>query len=328
MAYGAVVPKPPPADSKFWKAWEVFTRANIGVFRLSGGRLGARMGKAPVLLLHHVGAKSQKRRTTPLAYLRDGDDVVLVVEDVGPFFEDRSWLEDFGKVLVVYWDPIHPDPDHGIEQTGNVVQYADGLKIDFSLWPVALLRRIARATVLPDELDVGYTVLLDKDQLTGGMRPPTYEAYVPDRPDEETYLTVVNNFLSDAPYVAKYLWRDELLPAKWCLEYDMKHLHLRPMLEWRMEIDRGWSEPAGNLGKGLKRRLSPEIWAEVESTYAGAGIEDNWEALFRTMALFRLVATEVAEDLGYSYPIDLDRRVTEYVRAIKNLKRGLSEGPS
>jgi aminoglycoside 6-adenylyltransferase len=101
-------------------------------------------------------------------------DAVLVVEDVLPFFEDRSGLYDFGEVLVAYWDPIYPEPDHGIEQTGNVVQYADGLKIDFSLWPVALLRRIAQATLLPDELDVGYTVLLDKDRLTVGMRPPTY----------------------------------------------------------------------------------------------------------------------------------------------------------
>ena len=85
--------------------------------------------------------------------------------------------------------------------------------------------------MLPDELDVGYTVLLDKDRLTVGIRPPTYEAYVPTRPDEETYLTVVNDFFSDAPYVAKYLWRDELLAAKWCLEVEMRQHYLRPMLE-------------------------------------------------------------------------------------------------
>ena len=282
-------------------------------------------GKASIcaMLLTSTRAKPD----APVDVLSDYD-VVLVVEDIRPFYEDRSWLEDFGEVLVAYWDPVYLDPDHGVDQTGNVVEYADGPRIDFRLWPPALARRIAKTPGLPPELDDGYSVLLDKDGLFEGMSPPGHAAFVPERPDEKAYLTLVNDFFSVAPGVAKYLWRDELLPAKWCLEYDMKHLHLRPMLEWRMEIDRGWSEPAGNLGKGLKRRLSPEIWAEVESTYAGAGIEDNWEALFRTMALFRLVATEVAEDLGYSYPIDLDRRVTEYVRAIKNLKRGLSEGPS
>jgi aminoglycoside 6-adenylyltransferase len=256
--------------------------------------------------------------SAPVDILSDYD-VVLVVEDIRLFFEDRSWLYDFGEVLVAYWDPIYLEPNHGIEQTGNVVQYADGLKIDFSLWPVALLRRIARATVLPDELDVGYTVLLDKDRLTAGMRPPTYEACVPNRPDEEIYLRVVNDFFSDAPYVAKCLWRDELLPAKWCLDVEMRHHYLRPMLEWRMERDRGWSEPTGKLGKGLKRRLPTGIWEELKGTYAGAGTADNWEALFRTMALFRRVATEVAADLGHTYPLDLDRRVTAYVREIRNI---------
>jgi aminoglycoside 6-adenylyltransferase len=259
--------------------------------------------------------------SAPVDILSDYD-AVLVVEDVRPFFEDRSWLGDFGEVLVAYWDPINPEPDHGIERTGNVVQYADGLKIDFGLWSVALARRIVRAPALPDELDAGYAMLLDKDGLFDGMPPPTHEAYVPDRPDEETYLTVVNDFFSDAPYVAKCLWRDELMPAKWCLDYDMKHNYLRPMLEWRMERDHGWSEPTGNLGKGLKKRLPTGIWEELEGTYVGAGIEDNWEALFQTMALFRRVATEVAADLGYAYPLDLDRRVTAYVREIIDLDHG------
>jgi hypothetical protein len=184
-------------------------------------------------------------------------DVVLVVEDVRPLFEDKSWLGDFGEVLVEYWDPIYPDPDYGIEQTGNVVQYADGLRIDFRLWPVALARRVAEGSRLPDDLDVGYAVLVDKDRLFDEMRPPTYTAYVPSRPDEETYLTVVNDFFSAAPDVAKCLLRDELFPAKWCLDYDMKHVYLRRMLEWRMELDHGWSEPTGNLGKGLKNASRP-----------------------------------------------------------------------
>jgi hypothetical protein len=58
---------------------------------------------------------------------------VLVIKNIWPFFADQSWLEDFGEVLVAYWDEIEPDSDHSMEQTGNVVQYADGLKIDFQL---------------------------------------------------------------------------------------------------------------------------------------------------------------------------------------------------
>ena len=99
----------------------------------------------------------------------------------------------------------------------------------------------------------------------------------------------------------------------------MKHNFLRRMLEWRMELDHDWSAPTGALGKGLKKRLPPELWSQLESTYAGAGIEDNWEALFKTLVLFRQVAIQVADHLGYVYPHDLDHRVTTYVQRVKRL---------
>lgn len=247
-------------------------------------------------------------------------DAILVVSDIQPFVADRSWLEDFGPVLVAYWDPVHPNPEYGVEQVGNVIQYADGLKIDFTLWPVELLRRIVAAPALLAELDAGYIVLLDKDHLTDGMKAPTYTAYIPIRPTDEAFQKAIEDFFSDVPYVAKCLWRDQLFPVKWCLDYDMKHIFLRQMLEWRMECDHHWSVPVGALGKGLKQRLPPDIWSELEQTYAGAGIVANWEALFKTVALFRRVAIEVAEHLGYAYPYDLDRRVTAYVQHMRQLE--------
>lgn len=246
-------------------------------------------------------------------------DIVLVVSDIHPFHSDRSWIDDFGEVLVVYWDPIFADPDFGIEQTGNVVQYADSLKIDFGIWPVELMKKIAHAPALPAEMDAGYRVLLDKDCLTEELRAPTYTAYIPATPSEAAYRTAIEEFFSDAPYVAKCLRRDELLPVKWCLDHDMKHVYLRQMLEWRVELDYDWSEPVGALGKGLKKRLPPALWEQLKATYAGAGIDENWESLFRTMALYRQVAIEVGDDLGYSYPHELDRRVTDYVRSVQDM---------
>jgi len=246
-------------------------------------------------------------------------DVILVVQDIQPFVMDRSWLRDFGDVLVAYWDPIHPDPVFGIEQCANVIQYADGLKMDFTLWPVTLFRQIVAAPRLLPELDAGYRVLLDKDHLADSMRPPSGAAYIPALPSLTAYQTLINDFLSGAPYVAKCLWRDELLPAKWCLDFDMKDIYLRQLLEWRMEIDHGWSVPAGSLGKGLKRRLPPHIWAQVEGTFTGAGLGDNWDALVRTMSLFRQVAVEVGRHLGYEYPHDLHQRVAAYVDHIGQL---------
>jgi deazaflavin-dependent oxidoreductase (nitroreductase family) len=53
-------------------------------YRLTGGLVGHRFPLLPpMLLLDHVGAKSGKRRTTPLVYLRDGDDYVIVASKGG-----------------------------------------------------------------------------------------------------------------------------------------------------------------------------------------------------------------------------------------------------
>lgn len=101
----------------------------------------------------------------------------------------------------------------------------------------------------------------------------------------------------------------------------MKLKNLRTMLEWRMEIDHHWSLKPGDYGRGLKRHLAPEIWSELEKTYVGADIEDNWQVLFGTIELFRKVAIEVGEELGFEYPVDLDRRVMQYLHRVENLDR-------
>jgi aminoglycoside 6-adenylyltransferase len=62
------------------------------------------------------------------------------------------------------------------------------------------------------------------------------------------------------------------------------------------------------------------VWVELEGTYTGADVEANWEALFRTMALFRRVAMEVGEGLGYAYPLDLDQQVVAYVKEMQRTR--------
>jgi aminoglycoside 6-adenylyltransferase len=244
-------------------------------------------------------------------------DAVLVVRDVRSFVADRGWIGDFGDVLVAYWDPIRPDPDYGLDALGNVTWYADHPRIDFTVWPVALLERVAAAPALPAELDAGYRVLLDKDGSAARLAPPTHSAYVPAPPDAATFLATVNDFLVGAPAVAVALRRDDLLPAKWVLDYDMKHGYLLPMLQWRVACNRGWTKPARALGKGLRQDLPPDLWRDLRDSYAGGEPAENWEALLRTMALFRRVAREVGEQLGYAYPEETHERVEDHVRRLR-----------
>jgi aminoglycoside 6-adenylyltransferase len=260
-------------------------------------------------------------RTTPNAPLdRFSDyDIVLVVRDIRAFFHDRTWLKDFGKVLVVYRDPIQPF--YGLESFGYVVQYEDTTKIDFTFWPVELMQRVTGDPVLPEDLDLGYRILLDKDQLTDGLKSPAYRAYIPEPPTESAYQNVIEEFFQEATYVAKHLWRDDLMPAKYNLDQAMKQINLRQMLEWRMENDFNWSLKPGAYGKGLKKYLTPQIWAQLEGTYVGAGLEDNWLALFKTIALFRRVALEVSHLLGFEYLHELDQRMMIYLQSVKDLDR-------
>jgi aminoglycoside 6-adenylyltransferase len=186
---------------------------------------------------------------------------------------------------------------------------------------VETLRRVAAGPRLPDEFDAGYLVLLDKDRLTEALKPPTYTAYIPKPPTEAEYQKVAEEFFLEAAYVAKYLWRDDLMAAKYILDHFMKQEHLRPVLEWHLESDHQWSVKPGPYGRGLKKWLRPDLWAELEGTYTGAGLEENWEALFRTIALFRKAAFEVGQRLGLAYPHGLDQRAMAYLQRVKNLDR-------
>ena len=58
--------------------------AHTLLYRHSRGILGHHVpGLPPMLLLDHVGAKSGTKRTSPLVYLEDGDDVVIVASKGG-----------------------------------------------------------------------------------------------------------------------------------------------------------------------------------------------------------------------------------------------------
>jgi hypothetical protein len=48
-------------------------------------------------------------------------------------------------------------------------------------------------------------------------------------------------------------------------------------------------------------------------------LEENWEAMFKTITLFRKVAIEVGTHLGYTYPHPMDREVVAYLNKWKTL---------
>ena len=69
------------------RAWPVLrqlTGGHVHIYRLTGGCIGHHFpGAPPMLLLDHVGAKSGTKRTTPLAYVEAGADLVIVASKGG-----------------------------------------------------------------------------------------------------------------------------------------------------------------------------------------------------------------------------------------------------
>ena len=246
-------------------------------------------------------------------------DVILVMRSIYPFYADRTWLEVFGPVLAMYRDPLIDD--NGLMRSVYVVQYENVLKIDFSLWPVELLQRVTNSEQLPAEFDAGYQVLLDKDDLTTLLKQPTYSGYIPAPPTQAYYMELIEGFFLDTTYVAKFLWRDDMMAAKHILDHSLKQEHLRPMLEWHAEIDHQWTLKPGPYGRRLKRHLRPDLWAELLCTYTGAGLEENWEALFRTIEIMRRIAIEIAQHFRFTYPEELERRVLNYLQRVRRLDR-------
>jgi F420H(2)-dependent quinone reductase len=65
---------------------------HTAIYRAGGGRIAGEAGSLPVLLLTTTGRRTGKQRTTPLLFVRDGDDVVVVASNGGMDWFPAWWL--------------------------------------------------------------------------------------------------------------------------------------------------------------------------------------------------------------------------------------------
>ena len=71
---------------------KAITSLHVALYRATGGRVLGRFRGAPMLLLTTTGRKTGQARTTPLLFVRDGEDFVVVASNGGMDWEPAWWL--------------------------------------------------------------------------------------------------------------------------------------------------------------------------------------------------------------------------------------------
>jgi F420H(2)-dependent quinone reductase len=79
---------------RVWPVTRNLMKGHTTVYRLTNGLVGHRIpGGPPMLLLDHVGAKSGTKRTSPLVYVADGADFVIVASK-GGYPKHPAWYHN------------------------------------------------------------------------------------------------------------------------------------------------------------------------------------------------------------------------------------------
>lgn len=240
-------------------------------------------------------------------------DIVYIVTDVTHFKHNSDWIRRFGEIMIMQMpeDMQEPPPsnDGGFSY---LMQFTDGNRIDLGIYPLAKLDEPGK-----DSLSI---LLLDKDGVIETFAPSSDSDYLPTPPTAKAFADCCNEFWWVCPYVAKGLWREEIIYAKYMLDRVVRE-QLMKMLTWHMGVTTQFSCSPGKYGKHLKQYFEPELWTMLEKTYSDTDFENTWDSLFMMCDLFRIGAKKVAEHFGFDYPRNDDEKVSAYLKHVQLLPR-------
>ncbi|HVI48084.1 MAG TPA: aminoglycoside 6-adenylyltransferase [Chitinophaga sp.] len=264
---------------------------------------------------------SRANPTAPVDLFTD-HDIDLVVEDHTAFLADDSWLSTFGDIMAVI---VEEEEVFDGACASRMVLYDDYTKIDFLIFSIEQFNNRAELPLLHEDWDIGYEVLLDKDGLTAMLPPPSYKSFTIQPPDEQRYLHVITEVWWDMSYAAKCLWRDEIFYAKLMTETMMRFEKLQYIIEWYIAMQHSWQVTTNKYGRLFKKYLDSNTWNKTLATFSDADIEGNWNALFAYAELVRELGTAIADNLGFSYPQELDRKMMVYLEKVRKLDRNATD---
>ncbi len=241
-------------------------------------------------------------------------DIVYFVTDMQPFLAHPSWVDCFGKRLIMQMpEGMSLFPPQLGGRFSYLMQFEDGNRIDLTLAPLSDIAQYTHEDSLTK-------ILLDKDGRFPVLPPPDDRDYHVKRPDEACFQDCCCEFLWTACYVAKGIWRDEFLYAAYHLDRCVREMLLL-MLSWQVGTQTAFDVSTGKCGKYLKRYLPDETMQRLKQTYRCGTGQELWQALYLCMELFRESGSCTAKALGYRFPSEDWERIMKYLQAVERLPR-------
>ncbi|WP_322906699.1 aminoglycoside 6-adenylyltransferase [Paenibacillus campi] len=239
-------------------------------------------------------------------------DVVYLVDTLEPFVQEHRWVDVFGeRIMMQMPDESNRLAGESLVRFMYLMQFADGNRIDLRLQRIDHWREY----IDEDRLTV---ILLDKDGVLPELALPDDTDYRVKRPTAAAFTGCCNEFWWVSMYIAKGLWRQELLYA-----LDMMNRYARPMLEqllcWEAGYEHAFQISTGKSGKYLPLYLDESICAQLFATYPAAHAEAIWQSLFVMSDLFAERARWLAERLGYVYDEGEAQRVRAHLTHVYHL---------
>ena len=240
-------------------------------------------------------------------------DIVFFVSELETYLLNPNWIHIFGeKIIMQMPDDSALFPIENEWKFSYLMLFTDGNRIDLTLWPINYRDEWVDDNQLA-------RIILDKDRLFHPLPAPTDQQYWVKQPNQKQFDDCCNEFWWVSTYVAKGLWRDEIL-------YALDHLQLvremlLKMMEWQVGFETNFKISVGKNFKYLKNYLNDQEWKTLLNTYTTAKEEDIWSALFLSIDLFEKTTKKVATSFNFQYPLDEPSKVKAYLQHIYQLPR-------
>ena len=242
-------------------------------------------------------------------------DINVFTRDCGRYLTDDRWMEQIGDVLVYQKEQLL---FYGAVMPSRLVVFRDCPRVDFSFWPVALLRDMVQGAKRYESYRNGYLILVDKDGLAAQLPPPDGGGFHISPPGRDAFLQELYDFWFEAYCVARYLSRGDLWYAK-LVENGYIKQHLYQMALWHHQAARGWPrDPVLHTeGKRFEQWASPELLNAIRRCFCGYDVKDTWRSLFAMVELFDRLARQTARRIDVAYPEHKEGQVTDYLHSLQ-----------